>query len=153
MNAYIDIVFDGPPSHESGRFVEVENQDGLSINFGEWVQRHDGLWALRIVDSGSQLAASENERAAGEWKISAIKDLLANASGETNLIDVGPLRLAACVNKIAALLHDDTPPLAVMDGMWDPYDERFYPASEAPPANEMSLDYGQVTVIVVGRKP
>ena len=77
MNAYIDIVFDGPPSHESGRFVEVENQDGLSINFGEWVQRHDGLWALRIVDSGSQLAASENERAAGEWKISAIKDLLA----------------------------------------------------------------------------
>ena len=46
--AYIDIVFDGPPSHESGRFVEVENQTGKSINFGEWIDRGDGLWALRL---------------------------------------------------------------------------------------------------------
>lgn len=42
------IVFDGPPSHESGRFVEVENAKGESINFGEWVHRDDGYWALRI---------------------------------------------------------------------------------------------------------
>lgn len=27
----VDIVFDGPPSHKSGRFVEVEDQDGKSI--------------------------------------------------------------------------------------------------------------------------
>ncbi len=45
---YIDIVFDGPPSHESGRFVEVENEQGKSIRFGEWVERKDGYWALRI---------------------------------------------------------------------------------------------------------
>ena len=45
---YVDIVFDGPPSHESGRFVEVENAQGRSINFGEWVHRADGYWALRI---------------------------------------------------------------------------------------------------------
>lgn len=45
---HIDIVFDGPPGHEAGRFVEVENADGKSINFGEWVKRQDGLWALRI---------------------------------------------------------------------------------------------------------
>lgn len=45
---FIDIVFDGPPSHESGRFVEVENAKGESIKFGEWVERADGYWALRI---------------------------------------------------------------------------------------------------------
>lgn len=45
---FIDIVFDGPPSHESGRFVEVEDETGKSINFGEWVKRDDGYWVLRI---------------------------------------------------------------------------------------------------------
>jgi hypothetical protein len=43
----IDIVFDGPPSHESGRFVEVE-RDGKSIRIGRWFERDDGLWVLRI---------------------------------------------------------------------------------------------------------
>jgi hypothetical protein len=46
---HIDIVFDGPPSHESGRFVEVENDQGASIGLGEWVQRADGYWCLRIT--------------------------------------------------------------------------------------------------------
>jgi hypothetical protein len=45
---FIDIVFDGPPSHESGRFVEVEDETGKSIHVGEWVERGNGLWALRI---------------------------------------------------------------------------------------------------------
>jgi hypothetical protein len=49
---YIDIVFDGPPSPEGARFVEVEDSRGKSIDFGEWVQRPDGYWALRIrIDS------------------------------------------------------------------------------------------------------
>jgi len=48
MSGHIDIVFDGPPSHESGRFVEVENEKRESINFGEWVERDDGYWVLRI---------------------------------------------------------------------------------------------------------
>lgn len=46
--AYIDVLFDGPPSHESGRFVEVNAPDGRSIKAGEWIERDDGLWALRI---------------------------------------------------------------------------------------------------------
>ena len=50
MNKPINIIFDGPPSHESGRFVEVETDDGKSINVGEWIERSDGLWALRIVE-------------------------------------------------------------------------------------------------------
>jgi hypothetical protein len=46
---YIDVVFDGPPGPEPPRFVEVEDEQGKSINFGEWVQRSDGYWALRIT--------------------------------------------------------------------------------------------------------
>jgi hypothetical protein len=45
---YIDIVFDGPPGPAAPRFVEVEDSQGRSINYGEWVQRPDGYWALRI---------------------------------------------------------------------------------------------------------
>lgn len=45
----IDIVFDGPPGPQGGRFVEVE-RDGRSIRIGEWVEREDGYWALRIPD-------------------------------------------------------------------------------------------------------
>lgn len=48
---YIDIVFDGPPSHESGRFVEVEDNTGKSIGVGEWIDRGNGFWALRIQDT------------------------------------------------------------------------------------------------------
>jgi colicin import membrane protein len=46
---YIDIVFDGPPAHESGRFIEVEDASGKSISVGEWIERPDQLWALRIA--------------------------------------------------------------------------------------------------------
>lgn len=44
---FVDIVFDGPPGPEAGRFVEVEDSSGKSISVGEWVQ--DGIfWRLRI---------------------------------------------------------------------------------------------------------
>jgi len=45
----INIIFDGPPGPEPGRFVEVETDDGKSINAGEWIEREDGLWSLRIT--------------------------------------------------------------------------------------------------------
>ena len=44
----IDVVFDGPPGPEGGRFVEVENKYGESIKAGEWVRREDGYWVLRL---------------------------------------------------------------------------------------------------------
>jgi hypothetical protein len=45
----IDIVFDGPPSHESGRFIEIEDsRSHKSIKVGEWIDRGDGTWALRL---------------------------------------------------------------------------------------------------------
>ena len=46
--AHVDIVFDKPPGPERPGFVEVENDRGQSITLGEWVERGDGLWALRI---------------------------------------------------------------------------------------------------------
>src|ERR1035437_9773235 len=46
----INIVFDGPPSAVSGRFVEVELDDGSGVNAGEWIERPDGKWALRITE-------------------------------------------------------------------------------------------------------
>lgn len=50
---YIFIVFDGPPSHVSGRFVEVEDEEGKSIEVGDWVDHYGtkaNLWALQIAD-------------------------------------------------------------------------------------------------------
>lgn len=47
MSAYIDIVFDGPPAPESGRFVEVEDDTGASIWVGEWIETPP-YWRLRI---------------------------------------------------------------------------------------------------------
>ena len=44
----VDIVFDGPPGPESGRFIEVEI-GGRGIRLGEWVHRKDGFWALRFT--------------------------------------------------------------------------------------------------------
>ena len=44
----IDVVFDGPPGPYSGRFVEVEDENGHGIQIGSWIHRADGFWALRI---------------------------------------------------------------------------------------------------------
>lgn len=44
----IDVVFDGPPGPSAGRFVEVEDLSGKSVSIGQWIDRGDGMWALRI---------------------------------------------------------------------------------------------------------
>lgn len=46
--AFIDVVFDGPPSHKPAGFVEVEDATGKSVRVGEWLDRPDGLVALRL---------------------------------------------------------------------------------------------------------
>lgn len=50
---YIDIVFDRPPGPDAPRFIEVEDHEGKSIKFGEWVKRPDGVWALRLAGEAS----------------------------------------------------------------------------------------------------
>ena len=48
-NRYVDIVVDAPPGPNGhGRFIEVEDERGHSIEFGTWVKREDGAWVLRI---------------------------------------------------------------------------------------------------------
>lgn len=62
----IDIVFDGPPGPESGRFVEVEDADRCGLRRGEWVERDDGYWVLRMPDYEAlqrDLAAANEENA------------------------------------------------------------------------------------------
>ena len=49
MTTPINIIFDGPPGPKSGRFVEVETDDGKSKKVGEWIDKGDGYWALRIT--------------------------------------------------------------------------------------------------------
>jgi hypothetical protein len=50
MTQPINIIFDGPPSEEPARFIEVETDAGESIRAGDWTKREDGLWALRITE-------------------------------------------------------------------------------------------------------
>ena len=60
---HIDIVFDGPPGPEAGRFVEVEDNAGRSLKFGEWVHRPDGYWVLRFTAAPQpNSAASQLEK-------------------------------------------------------------------------------------------
>ena len=49
MDTPINIVFDGPPRPEDGRFIKIETDDGHSIGVGEWQERRDGWWKLRIT--------------------------------------------------------------------------------------------------------
>lgn len=62
---FIEIVFDGPPEAVSGRFVEVENPQGASISVGEWIDRGDGFWALRIPYPSSPVVPAPTET---EWQ-------------------------------------------------------------------------------------
>ena len=69
------IIFDAPPGPEAGRFVEVETPDGRSINAGEWHQRADGYWELRLAalttgaDGGSRQPAPRADSALEQWKL------------------------------------------------------------------------------------
>ena len=46
---HVDIVVNGPPGPEGNRFIEVEDASGRSIAFGEWIERQDRRWVLRIT--------------------------------------------------------------------------------------------------------
>jgi len=54
----IHIVFDGPPEHIAGRFVEVEDDTGKSIDYGEWRQVGD-YWHLVFPDTRGCTCSTE----------------------------------------------------------------------------------------------
>jgi hypothetical protein len=74
---FIDVVFDGPPSHESGRFVEVEDPEGKSVSAGQWIDRGDGMWALRLP----RLITSPGEAVVDETFLRRAKDSMKHGPG------------------------------------------------------------------------
>lgn len=44
----VHFVFDGPPSADCPRFIEVETLDGRSLNVGTWKPLDGGRWALEV---------------------------------------------------------------------------------------------------------
>jgi hypothetical protein len=63
-NPHIDIVFDGPPDHDGGRLVEIEDAVGASVVIRTWLKRADGCWVLRItprqIANPERIAGDEN---------------------------------------------------------------------------------------------
>jgi hypothetical protein len=62
--SYIDILFDGPPGPTSGRFVEVEDANRASVDVGNWLQREDGYWVLRVP-----MLSRDLQSLASQWEI------------------------------------------------------------------------------------
>jgi hypothetical protein len=60
MTRFVDIVHTAPPGGDSSSsFVEVEDEDGRSMKLGEWVERQDGTWALRVYRHHFEVAMPE----------------------------------------------------------------------------------------------
>jgi len=72
---FIDVVFDGPPGPTSS-FVEVEDHRGHAIKVGEWIDRGDGMWALRIP---MQPPAEVGEVMAAAGALSALTAVIATS--------------------------------------------------------------------------
>lgn len=74
------VIFDGPPSHESGRFVEVEDSagQGVGLTGRKWEQRSGGLWSLGPFASESDLLNTHRDALA---PIQAIVDAQAEDEG------------------------------------------------------------------------
>jgi hypothetical protein len=45
---YVDFVFNGPPDQRPAEFVDVEDRNRRSVRYGEWLERDDGVWVLRV---------------------------------------------------------------------------------------------------------
>ena len=59
---YAHIVFDGPPGPVPQLFVDVEDEAGASIAYGEWIEHptSEGFWVLRVprLDLDASLRAA-----------------------------------------------------------------------------------------------
>jgi hypothetical protein len=45
---HVDLVFDRPPGPLAATSVDIEDDHGRSIRYGEWPERLDGMWVLRL---------------------------------------------------------------------------------------------------------
>lgn len=51
--AFVDVVMSGFPDHAPPHFIELDNESGHSIEYGEWIKRADGQHVLRIPLKGN----------------------------------------------------------------------------------------------------
>jgi hypothetical protein len=60
------IIFDGPPSHESGRFVEVEDAEGNGLRVEKWEPIKPPLWRLGPFVAAEAVGGLQAELAAAQ---------------------------------------------------------------------------------------
>ena len=89
------IIFDGPPSHESGRFIEVE-LDGRSVRFGKWLEGAAGIWKLILPEPYARLATLEAELKTA-YKFVAMAGYADSSGGEYRSI---------CLECEPGIMHD-----------------------------------------------
>lgn len=99
---YIDFVCDGPPSHESGRFVEVENERGFSIRPGEWIEDGD-LWRLRVPYAPSVTAERDRLREVNADLLAALEAARDFLMDGTPAEDLSPLETRTLAQMVAAI--------------------------------------------------
>lgn len=63
---WVDVVLDGGAGPVSGRFVETEGPYEVGVGIGEWIDRGNGLWALRIPLAGPDHVRVDAERKRAE---------------------------------------------------------------------------------------
>jgi hypothetical protein len=148
----LHIVFDGPPSHDGGRFVEVETPDGKSIRAGEWRERSDGLWELRL--SALQPSPASDPRLDElEKLVNALDGLTENLTREETRARAEPLAVAyangvgfanVAIRNVIASLREATPALIGMVRHLTPYVEAF--RREESRADDLALKVDEAEV-------
>jgi hypothetical protein len=114
--AYLDVLFDGPPSHEAGRFVECESPAGTGVKAGEWIDRGDGYWALRIdiaaIRAEARRAAIEEcaKLCEDEWRVSTVlaEDVVrTDPKADPSMLHAHAAGITTIWHKISALLTSE----------------------------------------------
>lgn len=104
MSEKLFVVFDGPPSHESGRFVEVENESGQGRGGLVWDEMTDGYWRL-----GPFVDAREIQRQVLEARISELKWASDNLNMSVEPSAILGYRLRQFREELAALTEPSKP--------------------------------------------
>ena len=108
------ILFDGPPSHESGRFVEVEDEHGRSFGAGEWTEQGE-FWVLTLTSPRVQaddlrdllhtLAVEREERRVAEGEamllVESVEYKLGKALEENALLQAENTKLRGWVHELS----------------------------------------------------
>lgn len=100
------VIFDGPPSHESGRFVEVETEDGKSVSVGKWEKRGD-YWQLGPLYA-FPLGVSEGEIIERCAKVCDELEMSGDNPADDLSFEIGTQECAAAIRALSATGGDKT---------------------------------------------